>query len=89
MMKDAYTFDSSVDNAQESYRQMQRAYHRVMNRLFRQGGWRMAAASSGAMGGNLSHEYHVEDPGEYSTVVDASRSSRVIGLTTRTLLASP
>jgi prolyl-tRNA synthetase len=71
-MKDMYTFDASIDEAKQSYEEVQSAYKRIMDRLFnsddqgevQQQNWRIAQADSGAMGGILSHEYHVEDPGE-------------------------
>ena len=54
-MKDLYSFDSTFDDALATYRQVQAAYLGLFREL------RlpviMAAASSGDMGGNLSHEF--------------------------------
>ncbi|CCF39916.1 prolyl-tRNA synthetase, partial [Colletotrichum higginsianum] len=56
-MKDLYTFDVSVDAALNTYAKVQSAYAGVFKAL------RLpvlvARASSGDMGGDLSHEYHL------------------------------
>lgn len=63
LMKDLYTFDASVEEAQDAYKDVTAAYHRIMSRLFGKRGkdWRVALADSGAMGGLQSHEYQVPD----------------------------
>lgn len=69
IMKDLYTFDADIDRAIASYKDVQEAYKRIMDRLFGDK-WRVAEADTGAMGGKLSHEYHVQDPsGEDDLVV--------------------
>ena len=57
LMKDAYSFHASVDDAKKEYAKMYDAYHRIFNRM---GLTTIAvAADSGAIGGNLSHEFQV------------------------------
>jgi prolyl-tRNA synthetase len=56
-MKDLYTFDSSVEAALSTYEQVQRAYSRFFSALKLP--FLVAEASSGTMGGKLSHEYHL------------------------------
>lgn len=60
-MKDLYSFDASIQEAESSYEQIREAYDRIMTYLFgAQGkGWVVAEADSGAMGGLRSHEYQV------------------------------
>ncbi len=56
-MKDAYSFDRDFDAAQQSYRNMFDAYVRIFQRFGFE--FRAVAADSGAIGGSLSHEFHV------------------------------
>lgn len=57
-MKDLYTFDYSVEAALATYEQVREAYSRIFI-----GDMKLpilvAQASSGDMGGSLSHEYHI------------------------------
>lgn len=55
-MKDLYTFDQSNDSALESYKE---AHHAYVN-FFRELGvpFAIAQASSGTIGGSMSHEFH-------------------------------
>lgn len=57
LMKDAYSFDASKHQAMESYRVMYEAYERIFDRA----GLRFEAveADTGAIGGNMSHEFQV------------------------------
>ena len=57
LMKDAYSFDESQEGMKESYEVMYDAYTRVFDRL----GLDFVAveADSGAIGGSVSHEFHV------------------------------
>ncbi|KAB5579972.1 hypothetical protein GE09DRAFT_1080388 [Coniochaeta sp. 2T2.1] len=57
IMKDLYTFDISVKAALESYEQVQVAYRNLFAELKLP--ILVAKASSGDMGGDLSHEYHI------------------------------
>ncbi|OIQ76198.1 proline--tRNA ligase [mine drainage metagenome] len=62
-MKDAYSFDRDFESAQASYRAMFEAYMRIFQRFGFE--FRAVAADSGAIGGSLSHEFHViADTGE-------------------------
>lgn len=63
LMKDAYSFDSSVEEMEVSYRQMWAAYERVFDRIGLD--YRIVRGDSGAMGGNQSHEFcALSDVGE-------------------------
>lgn len=57
LMKDAYSFDVSVEAARKSYEIMEAAYHRIFGRLGLE--YRVVAADSGAMGGSGSAEFQV------------------------------
>lgn len=56
-MKDLYTFDISLEAAQETYSQVAEAYKAFFDQLKLP--IIVAEASSGDMGGNHSHEYHL------------------------------
>ncbi len=57
LMKDAYSFDTSVEGAKLSYDAMEAAYHRIFGRLGLD--YRIVAADSGTMGGSGSAEFQV------------------------------
>lgn len=57
IMKDAYTFDTSKENALKSYDKMRLAYNAIFKRIGFE--YRMVEADTGAIGGNLSHEFQV------------------------------
>jgi len=62
-MKDAYSFDRSMDAALKSYDAMFAAYMRIFSRLGLQ--FRAVAADTGSIGGDRSHEFQViADAGE-------------------------
>jgi prolyl-tRNA synthetase len=68
-MKDAYSFDIDVASARTSYEKMYNAYLRTFARL----GIKAVPmrADSGAIGGDLSHEFHVvADTGESAIYYD-------------------
>lgn len=70
LMKDAYSFDVSVEDAKKEYAKMYDCYHRIFARM----GLTTVAvnADSGAIGGNLSHEFQViADTGESQIYYDA------------------
>ncbi|KAL4886583.1 hypothetical protein BJY04DRAFT_75623 [Aspergillus karnatakaensis] len=75
IMKDLYTFDSSVDEALKTYEQVRAAYTRLFNEL--KIPYLMAAADSGNMGGSLSHEFHFSSPKGEDTVVSCSHCDSV------------
>ncbi len=57
LMKDAYSFDSSLENAEKSYAIMRDAYHRIFGRLGLT--YRIVEADSGQIGGDTSAEFQV------------------------------
>ena len=63
VMKDAYSFHLDQDCLDRTYEEMRRAYCRILDRLELR--YRYVRADSGAIGGALSHEFHVlADSGE-------------------------
>lgn len=60
IMKDLYTFDSSVESALATYDQVRGVYSRIFSDMKLP--VLSAKASSGDMGGDLSHEYHLPTP---------------------------
>jgi prolyl-tRNA synthetase len=63
IMKDAYSFHGSQESLQETYALMYTAYSNIFNRLGLK--FRAVEADSGAIGGAVSHEFHVlADSGE-------------------------
>ncbi len=63
LMKDAYSFHVDAESLQESYELMHRAYCRIFKRIGLN--FRAVLADTGAIGGSLSHEFHVlADSGE-------------------------
>ncbi|MBS0431745.1 MAG: proline--tRNA ligase [Proteobacteria bacterium] len=63
LMKDAYSFHLTQDSLGETYQAMYGAYSRIFTRLGL--GFRAVAADSGAIGGDVSHEFQVlADSGE-------------------------
>lgn len=67
IMKDAYSFDCDAAAMERSYEVMRDAYNRIFNRIGLD--FRMVIADSGAIGGGISHEFHVlADSGEDAIV---------------------
>lgn len=63
VMKDAYSFHTSLDSLQQTYQVMYQAYSNIFQRLGLQ--FRAVCADTGAIGGDGSHEFHVlADSGE-------------------------
>lgn len=62
LMKDAYSFDLNQENAKLSYDKMYKIYLRIFKRI----GVSVipCKADSGAIGGNLNHEFHLLTNGE-------------------------
>lgn len=56
-MKDLYTFDYSLQSALKTYEEARAAYNRLFDELKLP--YLVAEASSGDIGGDLSHEYHL------------------------------
>jgi prolyl-tRNA synthetase len=66
-MKDAYSFDRDLEAARKSYELMYAAYVRIFERMGLT--FRAVAADTGAIGGDLSHEFQViADTGEDALV---------------------
>ncbi|KAI1302501.1 class II aaRS and biotin synthetase [Xylaria venustula] len=57
VMKDLYTFDYSLQSALKTYDEARAAYNRLFDELKLP--YLVAEASSGDIGGDLSHEYHL------------------------------
>jgi prolyl-tRNA synthetase len=73
IMKDAYSFHRDWDSLTETYSAMHAAYTRIFTRLGLE--FRAVLADTGAIGGSLSHEFHVladtgEDSIAFSTASD-------------------
>lgn len=69
-MKDLYTFDYNAEQALATYEATREAYKRIFDTL--KVPYLVAAADSGNMGGNLSHEFHfISDKGE-DTLISCS-----------------
>lgn len=67
IMKDAYSFDVDADGAERSYESMRAAYEAIFTRCGLD--FRRVEADTGAIGGSLSHEFHVlVDTGEDAIV---------------------
>ena len=63
LMKDAYSFDLTVQNLEQTYARMYQAYHTIFERLGLR--FRAVLADTGNIGGKISHEFHVlADSGE-------------------------
>ncbi|CAO1639087.1 unnamed protein product [Sympodiomycopsis kandeliae] len=77
IMKDAYSFDTSVETATEAYFAFKDAYSRIMDRIFSttRNSWKVAEADTGSMGGKLSHEYHVQDPAGEDELITCTNSN--------------
>ena len=66
-MKDAYSFDRDLEAARKSYAQMYAAYVRIFDRMGLT--FRAVSADTGAIGGDISHEFQViADTGEDAIV---------------------
>lgn len=76
VMKDLYTFDNSVESALETYDKVRAVYSRIFSVM------KLpilpARASSGDMGGDLSHEYHLPTPLGEDRVVSCSDCDYVV-----------
>lgn len=80
LMKDAYSFHVDVEDAKREYAKMYDAYDRIFSRM----GLTAVAvkADTGAIGGDLSHEFHViAETGEsaiyYDAKLDEARSGKI------------
>ncbi|KAI0915090.1 hypothetical protein F4823DRAFT_630177 [Ustulina deusta] len=70
VMKDLYTFDHSLQSALKTYEEARAAYNRLFDELKLP--YLVAEASSGDIGGDLSHEYHLPSPIGEDTVISCT-----------------
>jgi len=71
MMKDSYSFHSSLGSLKETYQVMYETYKKIFDRIGLN--YRAVQADNGAIGGDGSHEFHVlADSGEDEIVYDES-----------------
>ena len=88
LMKDAYSFHPDAASLDETYQVMYQAYTNIFNRLGL--GFRAVQADSGAIGGNVSHEFHVladsgedaiafSDSSDYAANVEAAEATAAPG----------
>ncbi|EZF56949.1 proline-tRNA ligase [Trichophyton rubrum CBS 288.86] len=75
VMKDLYTFDSTEAEAIKTYNTVKEAYSSLFKELKLP--YVVASASSGNMGGNLSHEFHFPSPKGEDTIVSCSKCEYV------------
>ncbi|KAL2257076.1 hypothetical protein VTK26DRAFT_694 [Humicola hyalothermophila] len=76
IMKDLYTFDNTVESALESYEKVRAVYSRIFSDMKLP--VLSAKASSGDMGGDLSHEYHLPTPLGEDRVVSCNSCDYVV-----------
>lgn len=68
IMKDAYSFDATEQDAETTYQQMHYAYHRIFTRCGL--AFRAVEADTGTIGGSFSHEFMVlAETGEDTLVI--------------------
>ncbi len=88
LMKDAYSFHLDQESLTATYEDMYSAYARIFTRLGLE--YRAVAADSGAIGGKVSHEFHVlaesgedaiafSDSGEYAANVEMAAAPAPTG----------
>ncbi len=75
IMKDLYTFDHSTQSALSTYQEVRASYSRLFDELKLP--FLVAEASSGGIGGDLSHEYHLHTPVGEDIVISCNACSYV------------
>ncbi|KAI1111002.1 class II aaRS and biotin synthetase [Nemania sp. NC0429] len=75
VMKDLYTFDHSLQSALKTYEEARAAYNRLFSELKLP--FLVAEASSGDIGGDLSHEYHLPSSMGEDNVISCTSCSYV------------
>jgi len=79
LMKDAYSFDFNEDGMNKSYQAMKECYQKIFDEIGFE--YKIVKADSGAIGGNMSEEFHViADSGEDTLVFNDSDFSSNIEL---------
>jgi prolyl-tRNA synthetase len=71
LMKDLYTFDTTEEQARETYDQVRKAYSAFFDELNLP--YLVASADSGSMGGNLSHEYHLASANGEDNIISCKK----------------
>lgn len=71
LMKDLYTFDTTEEQARETYDQVRKAYSAFFDELNLP--YLVASADSGNMGGNLSHEYHLASANGEDNIISCDK----------------
>jgi prolyl-tRNA synthetase len=84
MMKDAYSFDKNEQDAKKTYSLIRRAYKRIFDRFGLD--YRIVAADSGAIGGELSEEFQVIASTGEDAIVYCPQSSYAANLEKATCL---
>ncbi|MFH1359879.1 MAG: proline--tRNA ligase [Candidatus Omnitrophota bacterium] len=79
IMKDAYSFDRDEKGCDQNYQRMYEAYKKVFHRCDLE--TVIAEADSGAMGGDVSHEFMVPAPIGEDAVLACSACSFKVGVT--------
>ena len=84
LMKDAYSFDLDEDGMNKSYQAMKECYQNIFDEIGFE--YKIVKADSGAIGGNMSEEFHViADSGEDTLVFNEGDFSSNIELLDETL----
>jgi len=84
LMKDAYSFDLDEDGMNKSYQAMKECYQKIFDEIGFE--YKIVKADSGAIGGNMSEEFHViADSGEDTLVFNEGDFSSNIELLDETL----
>ena len=84
LMKDAYSFDLDEDGMNKSYQSMKECYQNIFDEIGFE--YKIVKADSGAIGGNMSEEFHViADSGEDTLVFNDNDFSSNIELLDETL----
>ena len=84
LMKDAYSFDLDENGMNKSYQSMKECYQKIFDEIGFE--YKVVKADSGAIGGNMSEEFHViADSGEDTLVFSDSDFSSNIELLDETL----
>ena len=79
LMKDAYSFDLDEDGMNKSYQAMKECYQKIFDEIGFE--YKIVKADSGAIGGNMSEEFHViADSGEDTLVFNEGDFSSNIEL---------
>jgi prolyl-tRNA synthetase len=85
IMKDAYSFDRTVEDAKASYEKMSATYRKIFDRFGLY--YRAVAADTGAIGGDLSEEFQVIATTGEDAIVYCSESDYAANIEKATSLA--